>query len=223
MVQPVSRSQMDTCLPVIILLCVLCLLACVSVNTYCMYTSVPSHSTLKRDATWDKLWIGSEWRQTHRPDTLVTAASLIYSEQYLLYLLYILKELCTSVCAYMWKFCMSRNRHRCSHIEVQAQTNVAYSVLYKWDSSAVTDTHTHTHTREPEKLHLKQMQYLPQTQTCYQRCLTSAVHCEDQKHSDEEEKKNEGQTRGSLVRNSLDARAKCVEVLVLFSLSSKKC
>lgn len=32
------------------------------------------------------------------------------------------------------------------------------------------------------------------------RCrLTSAVRCEDQKHSDEEEGENEGQTRGSLL------------------------
>lgn len=58
--------------------------------------------------------------------------------------------------------------------------------------------------------------HLGQTQT-YQRRLTSAVHGEDQKHSDKEEGENGGQTRGSPFETLYIPQPSCAEELLLSS------
>lgn len=56
-----------------------------------------------------------------------------------------------------------------------------------------------------------------------QRCLTSAIHCEDQKHKDEEEEENEAPDKRFSVGNSLDPRVLCAEELMLSCSSGKSC
>ncbi len=86
---------------------------------------------------------------------------------------------------------MSKNRHRCSHVDIHTYKHT--HCIYLQYLSAVADTHTHKGNRR------NRTTALTTDTNLYQRHLTSEVHCEDKKHSDEEEEENKGQTRGSLL------------------------